>query len=75
MKVVYQGQEVETEQRLLAIDENVRKTGFFVFPKYQVWNEFLLQHWARRLMIFAAYVIELLLIFLWIPRFIRKLKD
>lgn len=52
-----------------------KKTGFFVFPKYQIWNEFLLQSWARKLMVFAAYVIELLLIFIWIPRFIRKLKD
>lgn len=52
-----------------------KKPGFFVFPKYQVWNEFLLLSWARKLMVFAAYVIELLLIFLWIPRFIRKLKD
>ena len=51
-----------------------KKVGFFVFPKYQVWNEFLLQRWARSLMIFVAYVIELLLIFKWIPRFIRKLK-
>lgn len=51
-----------------------KKVGFFVFPKYQVWNEFYLQHWFRNLMVFVAYVIELLLIFIWIPRFIRKLK-
>ena len=52
-----------------------KKTGFFVFPKYQVWNEFYLQRWFRSLMIFVAYVVEILLIFVWIPRFIRKLKD
>lgn len=51
-----------------------KKTGFFVFPKYQVWNEFYLQRWFRNLMIFVAYVVEILLIFVWIPRFIRKLK-
>ncbi len=51
-----------------------KKVGFFVFPKYQVWNEFYLQRWFRNLMVFVAYVIELLLIFIWIPRFIRKLK-
>ena len=51
-----------------------KKVGFFVFPKYQVWNEFYLQRWFRNLMVFAAYIIELLLIFIWIPRFIRKLK-
>lgn len=52
-----------------------KKVGFFVFPKYQVWNEFYLQRWFRSLMIFAAYVIEFLLIFIWIPRFIKKLKN
>lgn len=51
-----------------------KKVGFFVFPKYQVWNEFYLQRWFRNLMVFVAYVIELLLIFIWIPSFIRKLK-
>lgn len=51
-----------------------KKTGFFVFPKYQEWNEFYLQRWFRNLMIFLAYVAELLVLFLWIPLLIRNRK-
>lgn len=52
-----------------------KKVGFFVFPKYQVWNEFYLKRWFRNLMIFVAYIVELLVIFRWIPRLFRKSKD
>ena len=48
-----------------------RKPGYFLFPKYQIWNEFLLQYWFRVLMIVVAYILELLIIFRWIPRLIR----
>ena len=40
-----------------------KKNGFFLFPRYQEWNEFLLQRWFRMLLIFFAYVIEIVLIF------------
>ena len=48
-----------------------KKPGYFLFPKYQIWNEFLLQYWFRTLMIVVAYLLELLIIFRWIPRLIR----
>lgn len=48
-----------------------KKPGYFLFPKYQIWNEFLLQYWFRTLMIVVAYLLELLIIFRWLPRLIR----
>ncbi|MBO4466349.1 MAG: sel1 repeat family protein [Bacteroidales bacterium] len=48
-----------------------KKPGYFLFPKYQIWNEFLLQYWFRVLMIVVAYILELLIIFRWLPRLIR----
>lgn len=51
-----------------------KKTGFFVFPKYQVWNEFYLQRWFRNLMIFFAYLLEIgLIVLLFIRR--HEIKD
>ena len=48
-----------------------KKPGYFLFPKYQIWNEFLLQYWFRTLMIVVAYLLDLLIIFRWLPRLIR----
>jgi hypothetical protein len=48
-----------------------KKQGFFVFPKYQVWNEFYIQRWFRSIMIFLAYVLEIILI----VAFVRFLKN
>lgn len=45
-----------------------KKIGFFLFPKYQVWNEFYLQRWFRNLMIFLAYLLEIGLIVLLFKR-------
>lgn len=45
-----------------------KRVGFYVFPRYQVWNEFLLQRWFRNLMVFFAYLLEIGLIVLLIWR-------
>lgn len=43
-----------------------KKNGFFVFPKYQEWNEFRWPRWLRIAMIALAYLIELILLYkLW----------
>ena len=39
-----------------------KKSGFFLFPKYQKWNEFYLQRWFRVLMVILAYILEFILI-------------
>ncbi len=40
--------------------------GFFLFPKYQTWNEFMLPGWLRTLLTVLAYIIGIVLIYkLW----------
>lgn len=51
-----------------------KKNGFFLFPKYQFWNEFLLQRWFRSLLIFLAYILEIFLIFRFLGH-LNKIKD
>ena len=51
-----------------------KKNGFFLFPKYQFWNEFKLPRWFRIILIVLAYIIEIVLIFkLWIFQGDRKI--
>lgn len=52
-----------------------KKTGFFIFPKYQTWNEFKLQRWFRILMIFFAYLLEIWLIVFLISRWPFVIRD
>ena len=43
-----------------------KKNGFFLFPKYQTWNEFHLKRWLRMILIGLAYLVEIILIYkLW----------
>lgn len=43
-----------------------KKNGFFLFPKYQTWNEFYLKRWFRMILIGLAYLVEIILIYkLW----------
>ena len=68
-----------------------KKSGYFLFPKYQIWNEFLLQRWFRSLLIFLAYLLEIFLIIkffgnisnlkdnihgaFWFPKYYRRAKQ
>lgn len=51
-----------------------KKNGFFLFPKHQEWNEFLLKRWFRILMIVLAYIVEIFLIFRILPNLRRIFK-
>ena len=51
-----------------------KKNGFFLFPKYQVWNEFYLQRWFRSILIFLAYLLEIFLIFVFFSH-LSDIKD
>ena len=51
-----------------------KKNGFFLFPRYQEWNEFYLQRWFRSIMIFLAYLLEIVLIFVFFSH-LRDIKD
>ena len=48
-----------------------KKNGFFLFPKYQKWNEFKLSSGFRTFIIWLAYIIELLLIIIILNRFFK----
>lgn len=52
-----------------------KKPGYFLFPKYQIWNEYLLKSGFRKWLIFLAYLLEFLFIFRWIPRWIRGRRE
>lgn len=52
-----------------------KKNGFFLFPKYQSWNEFQLQRWFRTILIVLAYIAEIVIVFEWLPRLIGKFKE
>lgn len=44
-----------------------KRVGFYVFPRYQTWNEFYLRPWFRNLLIIFAYLLEIgLIAFLFI---------
>ena len=48
-----------------------KKNGFFLFPKYQKWNEFKIGGGFRTFMIWLAYIIEILLIIIILNRFFK----
>ena len=48
-----------------------KKNGFFLFPKYQKWNEFKLGDRLRSILIWMAYIIEILLIIIILNRFFK----
>lgn len=39
------------------------KNGFFLYPKYQEWNEFRLSRWFRIVLLILAYLTEAILLF------------
>ena len=51
-----------------------KKNGFFLFPKYQKWNEFKLGGRLRSILIWMAYIIEILLILIILNRFFKGTK-
>lgn len=51
-----------------------KKNGFFLFPKYQKWNEFKLGDRLRSILIWMAYIIEILLIIIILNRFFKGTK-
>ena len=51
-----------------------KKNGFFLFPKYQRWNEFKLGDRFRSILIWMAYIIEILLILIILNRFFKGTK-
>lgn len=51
-----------------------KKNGFFLFPKHQEWNEFLLQRWFRSILIFLAYLLEIILLFKFLSN-LGNIKD
>ncbi|MBQ8703994.1 MAG: SEL1-like repeat protein [Bacteroidales bacterium] len=51
------------------------KSGYFLYPRFQQWSEFRLQRWFRNLLSFLAFVGALLILFRWVPRIPRHIRE
>ena len=60
---------------LYKIIPSTRKSGYFLYPRFQQWNEFLLQRWFRSLLTFVAFIAFLLILFRWVPRIPRHIRE
>lgn len=57
------------------ITPSTRKNGYFLYPRFQQWNEFLLKRWARNLISFLAFVGAVLILVYWVPRIPRHIRE
>lgn len=51
------------------------KSGYFLYPRFQQWNEFRLQRWFRNLLSFLAFIGAVLVLFRWVPRIPRHIRE
>lgn len=51
------------------------KSGYFLYPRFQQWSEFRLQRWFRSLLSFLAFVGAVLILFRWVPRIPRHIRE
>ena len=60
---------------LYKIRPSTLKNGYFLYPRFQQWNEFLMKRWLRNLLTFAAFIGAILVLFRWVPRIPRHIKE
>ena len=72
--VTYLGEGFTEEAFLYNLRPVTKKSGFFFFPKYEKWNEFKLSGRLRSILIWMAYIIEILLILIILNRFFKGTK-
>lgn len=54
---------------------STRLNGYFLYPRFQQWTEFRLQRWFRNLLSFLAFVGAVLILFRWVPRIPRHIRE
>lgn len=57
------------------ITPSTSKSGYFLYPRFQQWSEFRLQRWFRNLLSFLAFIGAVLVLFRWVPRIPRHIRE
>ena len=60
---------------LYKVIPSTNKSGYFLYPRFQEWNEFLMKRWFRNLLTLAAFIAFIVILVRWVPRIPRHIKE